>query len=163
MGSVFTIIQMVLQFAPLVKAAIDIASSNEGLVAKIKEISPTVATMLEEIGATLFPKAAPALHIVGGAIAAFDTNTTKWLQGALNAMLVPSPNLVVDGIYGVKTRDAVYLMQAKLGLKIDGLAGQITQAAIAAALANFHFTIPATATGTGAPAMVAAVAGVKSA
>ncbi len=143
--NVLAIIQMVMQFAPLVKAAIDVASSNEDLVSKIKDISPTVAAVLDEIGSVLFPKAAPALHLVGGAIAAFDPNTTKWLQGALNKMLVPSPALVVDGIYGVKTRDSVIAMQTKLGLKPDGLAGQITQAAVAAALANFTFTAPANA------------------
>ncbi len=147
--NVLAIIQMVMQFAPLVKAAIDVAESNEDLISKIKDISPTVASLLEEVGGALFPKASSALHIVGGAIAAFDPNTTKWLQGALNKILTPSPNLVVDGIYGVKTRDAVIAVQTKLGLKADGIAGQITQAAIAAFIANFSFTLPANTTATG--------------
>ncbi len=42
----------------------------------------------------------------------------------------PSPGLIVDGIYGPKTRAAVEALQAKYGLKVDGFAGQITQAFI---------------------------------
>ena len=63
---------------------------------------------------------------------------TKWLRGSLNALLDPSPNLLVDGLYGPLTRGAVERLQAKLGLKVDGWAGEITKAAIAAALAKLH-------------------------
>jgi putative chitinase len=69
-------------------------------------------------------------------IAAFDPNTTKWLQGALNTLLALNPPLAVDGQYGPKTKAAVEQMQAKLGLVVDGLAGKLTQAAIDAALAK---------------------------
>ena len=63
---------------------------------------------------------------------------TKWLRGSRNALLDPSPNLLVDGLYGPMTRNAVERLQAKLGLKVDGWAGEITKAAIAAALAKLH-------------------------
>lgn len=43
---------------------------------------------------------------------------------------------MVDGLYGPMTRTAVERLQAKLGLKVDGWAGEITKAAIAAALAK---------------------------
>lgn len=144
-----TIISMVLKYAPMVESAIKIATSNEDLYTRLKEISQPLVTILEDVGSALFPKAASTLHAVGGALAAFDPDTTKWLQGALNSLVTPSPNLVVDGIYGAKTRDAVMALQTKLGLKADGLAGQITQAAIQALLNNFKLTVPATATASG--------------
>jgi len=131
-----TILQLAIQYGPIVKAAIDAAWSNDDLGTKIKEVAGPLVPILEKIGGDLFPKAAPVLHAVGGAMAAFDPNTTKWLQGALNSLLDPSPNLTVDGIYGPRTRDAVLKMQEKLGLRSDGLAGQITQGAIQALLAN---------------------------
>ena len=72
------------------------------------------------------------------AVAAFDPDVTKWLQGSLNVLLDPSPNLVVDGRYGTMTRNAVEQLQTKLGLRVDGWAGEITKAAIAAALAKLR-------------------------
>jgi hypothetical protein len=131
-----TILQLAIQWGPTVKAIVDEAESNDTIIQKVSALSPTLAKLLESVGAEFFPKAAPALHVVGGVLAAFDPNTTKWLQGALNVLLTPSPNLTVDGIYGAHTRTAVEELQTKLGLTPDGIAGQITQAAIASALAK---------------------------
>ena len=115
----------------MIKGIIDEASSNDTIVTKIKALSAPFASVLANVGAQFFPKAAPALQVAAAAMASFDTNVTKWVQGALNVYLVPSPNLVVDGVYGPKTKAAVELLQAKLGLTVDGWAGQVTQAAIA--------------------------------
>ncbi len=133
---VLAIIQLAAGLAPTVKSILDAATGNESIVAKIKGISTPLAGILETVGETLFPKAAPALRIAAGAMAAFDPDVTKWLQGSLNVLVDPSPNLVVDGLYGPKTRAAVELLQAKHGLRIDGWAGSLTQAAIASALAT---------------------------
>ena len=76
------------------------------------------------------------LYIAAGAVAAFDPDVTKWLQGSLNALVEPSPNLTVDGLYGPMQRGRA--ASGKLGLKVDGWAGEITKAAIAAALAKLH-------------------------
>ena len=138
-----SIIQLAIQYGPLVKNIVDVAMSNDDIVAKITGLSKPLASLLEGIGAKFFPQASPTLHIVGGVIAAFDPSTTKWLQGSLNVLVNPSPNLVVDGVYGPKTRAAVSALQAQLGLTVDGLAGQITQAAIAAALAKLPSLAPA--------------------
>ena len=78
------------------------------------------------------PKVAPELHVAAGAVAAFDPDVTKWLQGSLNALLDPEPR--GRGLDRPMTRNAVERLQAKLGLKVDGWAGEITKAAIAAAL-----------------------------
>jgi len=133
---VMTAVQLAIKYGPMVKSIIDMAQSNADLTSKLNELSKPLATMIEELGAQLFPRAATDLHAVGGAVAAFDPDVTKWIQGALNVLLTPSPNLVVDGIYGARTRDAVLRLQQNLGLRMDGLAGTVTQAAIAAALAK---------------------------
>lgn len=130
------LIQLVIGLAPSIKAIYDAATTNTGVVDEIKKLSAPVATLLESIGQEFFPKASPTIAIVGGVIAAFDPNTAKWLQGALNTLLALSPSLVVDGVYGPKTKAAVEQMQTKLGLTVDGLAGKLTQAAIDAALAK---------------------------
>ncbi len=129
-----TILQMAITWGPTVKAILDEATSNDGILAKIESLSKPLASLLASVGSALFPKAAPELHTVAGAIAAFDPNMTKWLQGSLNSILNLNPPLVVDGLYGPKTVAAVEQVQTKLGLKVDGLAGQITQAAIAAVM-----------------------------
>jgi len=133
---VIAIIRLAVGLAPTVKSILDAATGNESIVAKIKDISAPLAGILETVGETLFPKAAPALRIAAGAMAAFDPDVTKWLQGSLNSLLDPSPNLIVDGLYGPKTRAAVEQLQTKFGLRVDGWAGSLTQAAIASALAT---------------------------
>jgi peptidoglycan hydrolase-like protein with peptidoglycan-binding domain len=132
------VIQLALQFAPLVKRVLDESSSNEEATTKLRALSPDLPNALERIGSELFPKAAPNLRIIAGAIGAFDPNVTKWLQDSLNKLVKPSPNLDVDGIYGPKTVAAVEAFQKKLGLQVDGLAGQLTHAAIIAELGKLH-------------------------
>jgi murein L,D-transpeptidase YcbB/YkuD len=129
-----TILQLAIQYGPAVKAVIDAAMSNDDLLSKLKQVAAPLVPLLEQAGSKMFPNAAPALHAVGAALAAFDPNTTKWLQGALNSLVTPSPNLVVDGIYGPRTAKAVTDLQTQMGLRVDGIAGMITQAAIQAAL-----------------------------
>lgn len=133
--NILSILQLGVSLAPTIKAILDEASSNDTIIQKVTALSPTLAGVLTGVGAQLFPKAAPALHVVGGAIAAFDPNVTKWVQGEINA-LGYTPALTVDGSYGPKTAAGVEWLQAKLGLKVDGLAGQVTQAALQALLAK---------------------------
>lgn len=130
-----SIIQLAIQYGPLVKQIIDEATSNHDISTKVTSLAPTIGNVIADVGAKLFPHSTKDLQMVGGAIAAFDPNYAKWLQKSLNQMLALNPPLVVDGIYGEKTRDAVVKLQTKLGLtQIDGIAGKITQAAINAAL-----------------------------
>jgi murein L,D-transpeptidase YcbB/YkuD len=132
----FAIIQMVVQWIGPVREAIDLAGSNADLVSKIKSMSGPLAKLLEGVGSELFPKAAPGLHIVGGVLAAFNPNYTKWLQATLNSVENLNPPLDVDGVYGPKTTAAIEQFQAKLGMTVDGLAGQVTEAAIQMLLAK---------------------------
>ncbi|HPG62686.1 MAG TPA: peptidoglycan-binding domain-containing protein [Casimicrobium sp.] len=52
------------------------------------------------------------------------------LQSKLNSTLVPSPNLKVDGIFGMKTAQAVRAFQQRRGLVVDGIVGPKTAAAL---------------------------------
>lgn len=131
-----TLLPLIVQAATTIKDIIDIANSNADVVSKVRDAFPKLAQVLEEYGAQFFPKVKPELHAAAAVMAAFDPSVTKWLQGALNSLLDPSPGLVVDGLYGPKTRAAVEQLQAKFGLTVDGWAGQLTQAAISAALAK---------------------------
>lgn len=125
------ILQAVVKYGAEIKAVIDVASTNHDVVTKIKEMSAPLASVFSTIGAQFFPKVAKEFHVAAVVGAAFDPNVTKWIQGATNNLLDPSPGLAVDGLYGPRTRAAVELLQTKLGLTVDGWAGQITQAAIA--------------------------------
>jgi putative chitinase len=76
------------------------------------------------------------MRVVAAASATLDPNVTKWLQASLNKLLTPSPNLEIDGIYGPKTREAVETAQKKLGIPVDGWAGEVTQGAILTAFSK---------------------------
>ncbi len=62
-----------------------------------------------------------------------DLHTISGVQFALN-MLGANPTLKVDGVAGEKTRAAVRAFQLEHGLVADGIAGPKTQAAIAGLL-----------------------------
>lgn len=141
LGTISTIVQAVVMWAPAVQALWTEAVSNDDFITKLEKLAPGVAPLIQSIGSELFPKASSTLQTVAGVVAAFDPNTTKWLQGSINAILKPATPLVVDGIYGKATIAAVEQLQTKLGLSADGIAGQITQAAIATALTKLVPTL----------------------
>jgi len=126
-----TLISTSVQVAGQVKELLDKGSvTQQSLETAVPQIVPQLASL----GASLFPKVAPELQAVAAASATFDPNVTKWLQGSLNKLLTPSPNLEVDGVYGPKTQEAVEAAQKQLGIPVDGWAGEVTQGAIMAAL-----------------------------
>lgn len=130
------LIPTLLSAAGTIREIVAIAGSNASIVEKVVSSLPVLAPALEKYGADFFPNVKPALRIAAAAMTAYDSNTTKWIQGALNAMLELDPPLKVDGSYGPKTKAAVELAQAKLGLKVDGWAGQLTNNALQAFLAR---------------------------
>jgi len=52
------------------------------------------------------------------------------LQRELNKQLFPRPNLAEDGIFGPLTQQAVRAFQRQAGIKIDGIVGPVTKAAL---------------------------------
>ena len=52
------------------------------------------------------------------------------IQNALNQILVPSPNLKADGVFSVKTIEALKTFQLANKLKADGVAGFLTRTAL---------------------------------
>lgn len=133
----FSYVPTLIKYGSIVKDILDSAKSNSDVMAQITATAKPVLSFLTQMGAALFPQASKEIQAVGGAIAAYDPNTVKWIQGAVNEITKPATPLVVDGIYGPMTRDGVIKLQQSLGLvKIDGLAGRITQAAIDAYFAK---------------------------
>ena len=99
-----------------------------GLILAMMQLDSSIgfegtAQLSQAIGA---PAAAPA--------AASGILDARWLQTSPNS-LGASPPLVIDGISGPTTRNAVRGFQAGRGLVTDGLVGSATIAAIKAALA----------------------------
>ncbi len=125
-----------IQYGPLLKDAIDEAASNDDLVTKARKIAGPFFPILEQIGGLWFPQAKPALRAAAAIMTSFDPNVTKWLQTSLNTLVVPSPNLTVDGLNGPKTQAAVKAFQTQAGMAdVDGWAGTLTRMAIDGALA----------------------------
>ena len=52
------------------------------------------------------------------------------VQSQLNALLMPSPKLVADGVFGMKTSQAVKQFQQRRGLTADGIVGPKTAVAL---------------------------------
>lgn len=64
--------------------------------------------------------------------------TVATLQAKLNAAVTPSPKLVPDGVFGAKTAQAVKSFQQRKGLKVDGVVGPMTSAALGISLPGGH-------------------------
>ena len=72
------------------------------------------------------------------AIQAADPDTSvQWLQQALND-LGAQPRITVDGRYGPQTTAAVKWFQALAGVPVDGVAGDVTRAALKLKLATIR-------------------------
>lgn len=133
-----SLLPYVIQAAPAVINAIESGISVNSIGSVLT--NPSVAGALQSLGTQLFPKAAPQIALAGSLLATYSPNYVKWLQGMLNAYLKPAVPLKVDGSYGPKTIAAVEAAQTKLGLKIDGVAGDLTMAAL-----NYFLNPPKTA------------------
>jgi len=109
-------------------------------IADIEQLWPRVQTTMEQTiklandVQALARKIAPEL--VGQPAAVQEQfppmYDVKWLQQSLNTLI--DAGLVVDGIYGQLTQAAVRRFQEQHGLVVDGWAGVATEAAIDAAL-----------------------------
>ncbi len=62
------------------------------------------------------------------------------LQTELNRQLFPRPNLVVDGVFGALTAEAVRRFQQGQGLRVDGIVGNFTRLALGMPLPTTRMT-----------------------
>ena len=62
----------------------------------------------------------------------------EWAQAALNKLAIPLAPLIVDGMDGPATEQAMRLFQMKVGLFVDGTYGPDTEAKLEAALATLR-------------------------
>jgi peptidoglycan hydrolase-like protein with peptidoglycan-binding domain len=133
MEAFISLLPSILGLVPTIESAIETGVSVNSIGSLIT--NPSILSVFESLGSSLFPKAAPTIALAGALIASYSPNYTMWLQGTLNAYLKPTTPLVVDGSYGPLTTAAVEAAQTKLGIAADGVAGDITMAALSAILA----------------------------
>jgi peptidoglycan hydrolase-like protein with peptidoglycan-binding domain len=133
MEAFIALLPSILGLVPTIESAIETGVSVNSVGSLIT--NPSILSVFESLGASLFPKAAPAIQLAGSLIASYSPNYVMWLQGTLNAYLKPTTPLAVDGSYGPLTTAAVEAAQTKLGINVDGVAGDITMAALSAILA----------------------------
>lgn len=132
MGAFLALLPTLLGLITPIASAIETGVSVNSIGSLIQ--NPAVLNIFQSLGTQLFPKAAPAIALAGSLIASYSPNYVMWLQGTLNAYLKPATPLAVDGSYGPLTTAAVEAAQTKLGIKVDGVAGDITMAALNAIL-----------------------------
>jgi lysozyme family protein len=100
-----------------------------GLILTMMELDPSISfDGKPQIPATTSVVPAPAVQPVRDGI---------WLQNSLNR-LGASPKLVLDGIVGPATRNAVRAFQLAAGIGVDGLVGPATFKALDDALAGWQ-------------------------
>ncbi len=111
--------------------------SNEAVANTIKGLIPgDWFAQAQAWAGSIFDKVKPALQVVAAVQTTIDPNKNKTIQGMLNLanekMGLGQAPLVVDGIYGPKTKAMALAVQQKLGGDVvaDGWVGQITLAAL---------------------------------
>lgn len=140
MNIALSLIPLLIQELPGLLAAWNSTPTNGHYADYLNKLVPQVGQFIADVGSQLFPKAAPTVQLIGGSIAAFNTNYVKLVQGQINVLaptlgLTIAP-LAVDGIYGPLTIKAVEAVQAHFGITVDGVVGNVTQGFLAHALAT---------------------------
>ncbi len=119
----------------------------------IMHLPAEVVTELELAGSTLFPGLAPELHAAAVALIAAESHTgaAAWVQGVLNlaqaagkvtfagasgSVATSNTPLVVDGIWGVRSMNALKAFQKSLGLPVTGAFADAEYAALNTFLAK---------------------------
>lgn len=106
--------------------AVDKQLGTAAMLKAMMELDSTIKPIREKSGAPDVEPVPPVVRLTGH----------RWVQDALNKVLVPSPNLDVDGDYGPRTIVAIKLFQMAHGLTVDGLVGDATINALDAELAK---------------------------
>jgi murein L,D-transpeptidase YcbB/YkuD len=124
------------KFLPYVFRAINNIDKISALLSKAAPLLPEAIALYNK-AAPLVPEAIDLINeIAPGVLPVATTNhvvvpeplpegfTMEWVQGALNKAI--GSNLVIDGLYGPKTHEALMSYQKSKGLIVDGWAGPLT-------------------------------------
>lgn len=123
----FTLLGKILSIKDKVVTDLQTGLSVKNIILTITD--PDILNALEGFAEEMFPKVAPELRVAAAIASSFDTNGVKFAQNALNRLVVPAPNLTVDGHVGPLTKKAVADLQEQLGLRVDSFFGDKTLAA----------------------------------
>lgn len=134
--------ELLIRFLPIIFRLINIAPqiqeairSGVPTVKAVEQHAGDLLPILAQVGKQLFPDVDDKFAPAAAATAMFDPVSVKWLQTALN-LIGTQPPLDVDGEYGPLTMAAVKQFQETHGLVADGWAGDVTHAALQAAVAK---------------------------
>ena len=142
---VVSLVPSLVQLIPQIASAWTRSSGN-GLAKVGAVIQGTpIAKALADIGSSMFPKLDPALHAVAAALTHAHPDNTAYVQETMNFInstgyiALPAP-LVVDGSWGPKTKAAVEMLQAKLGVPTSGFLVDAEYAALSVIVSKFAGT-----------------------
>jgi peptidoglycan hydrolase-like protein with peptidoglycan-binding domain len=134
--------ELLIRFLPIIFRLINIAPQiQEAIrtgvptVKAVEQHAGDLLPILAQVGKQLFPDVDDKFAPAAAATAMFDPVRVKWLQTALN-LIGTQPPLDIDGEYGPLTMAAVKQFQETHGLVADGWAGDVTHAALQAAVAK---------------------------
>jgi murein L,D-transpeptidase YcbB/YkuD len=128
-------VELLIALLPVILRTMNDPEMAPQLQHAIRNGPPTVQAIenLEQLGKQLFPTIDPKFAAAAAASTIFDPVRVRWVQTALN-VLGAKPTLDIDGEYGALTIEAVRRFQTSNGLEVDGWAGDLTHAALQAAV-----------------------------
>src|SRR5260221_655044 len=128
----FALLPLILQYGPSTVTAIEqiwsTATTNQDFVTKIEQELPQLAALANTIAKAFFPNQAPAVATIVVTALTVNKKLVSYAQQAANQVVPAGTKLVktsmplrVDGIYGQETEAAIKLLQTHLGLTADGI------------------------------------------
>jgi murein L,D-transpeptidase YcbB/YkuD len=125
------------KFLPYVFRAINNMDRISAMLTKMAPLLPEALALYNK-AIVLVPEAVDLINTIAPGVLPLATSTTSpvvpeplpegftmdWVQQSLNQLM--GANLVVDGLYGPKTHEALMSYQKSRGLTVDGWAGPLT-------------------------------------